>query len=418
MTSHDDLFKAAALPYRELAMSRDAALRRLAQFQADAAQYYRAHRNADLGPAQRRNVSILSAAIRRRLISETEVLETVLGRHSPQAAEKFVQEVFWRAYFKGWLQQRPQVWNDYLSDVTQILSSQQFINGELGKKYQRVIAGESGIDCMDAWVRELPETGYLHNHARMWFASIWIFTLNLPWQLGAWFFYQHLLDGDPASNTLSWRWVGGLHTVGKHYLARPDNISRYTEGCFNPEHQLVTNAPALPAEDKPDPLPIEICPPPPAEPCLIVLTEEDCCAEQWRFGGVPVCVVGIEPLRGDSAQLRSGAVLSAAAGAVTDAVQRASTHFGVDAEPALLQATDLDGLARRVRVRHLVTGYAAIGPSKDALDACDDRFNASGLALHRVQRSFDQLVWPFAKAGFFGLKKKIPRLLKDLDLLA
>jgi deoxyribodipyrimidine photo-lyase len=66
-------------------------------------------------------------------------------------------------------------------------------------------------------VQELVETGYLHNHARMWFASIWIFTLRLPWELGADFFLRHLLDGDAASNTLSWRWVAGLHTKGKHY---------------------------------------------------------------------------------------------------------------------------------------------------------------------------------------------------------
>ena len=62
----------------------------------------------------------------------------------------------------------------------------------------------------------------------MWFASIWIFTLNLPWQLGADFFMQHLLDGDPASNTLSWRWVAGIQTKGKNYLARKSNIEKYS----------------------------------------------------------------------------------------------------------------------------------------------------------------------------------------------
>lgn len=181
--------------------------------------------------------------------------------------------------------------------------------------------------------------------------------------------------------------VGGLHTVGKHYLAKPGNISRYTEGRFNPGHQLVANAESLPFSGKPDLLPIEICLPPPVEPCLIVLTEEDCCAEQWNFG------------------------------AVTDAVQRASAHFGVDAAPALVQVTELEALAKRVHVQHVMTGYAAIGPTKDAFDESDPRFKVSGLALHRVQRPFDQLVWPFAKAGIFGLKKKIPQLIKDLGLV-
>ena len=65
----------------------------------------------------------------------------------------------------------------------------------------------------------LKENNYLHNHARMWFASIWVFTLDLPWQLGAEFFMKHLFDGDAAANTLGWRWVAGIQTQGKNYLA-------------------------------------------------------------------------------------------------------------------------------------------------------------------------------------------------------
>jgi deoxyribodipyrimidine photo-lyase len=67
----------------------------------------------------------------------------------------------------------------------------------------------------------------------MWFASIWIFTLGLPWRIGADFFYRHLLDGDAASNTLSWRWVAGLHTRGKAYAAESWNIEKFTGGRFN-----------------------------------------------------------------------------------------------------------------------------------------------------------------------------------------
>ena len=98
--------------------------------------------------------------------------------------------------------------------------------------------GRTGIDCFDAWSTELRETGWLHNHVRMWFASIWMFTLRLPWELGADFFARELIDFDPASNTLSWRWVAGLHTRGKNYVARADNIARYTQGRYNPAGQL------------------------------------------------------------------------------------------------------------------------------------------------------------------------------------
>ncbi len=62
-----------------------------------------------------------------------------------------------------------------------------------------------------------------------------MFTLGLPWALGADFFMRNLLDGDPASNTLSWRWVAGLHTRGRAYAARTENIARYTQGRFNPK---------------------------------------------------------------------------------------------------------------------------------------------------------------------------------------
>ncbi|MCK7502530.1 MAG: hypothetical protein MZW92_81430 [Comamonadaceae bacterium] len=87
-----------------------------------------------------------------------------------------------------------------------------------------------------------PRRRLLHNHARLWFASLWIFTLELPWALGADFFLRHLLDGDPASNTLSWRWVVGLQTPGKIYLARADNIARFTAGRFPAVTGLATAA--------------------------------------------------------------------------------------------------------------------------------------------------------------------------------
>tara|TARA_Y100001936_G_scaffold67307_1_gene66269 strand:- start:3319 stop:4020 length:702 start_codon:yes stop_codon:yes gene_type:complete len=81
----------------------------------------------------------------------------------------------------------------------------------------------------------------------MWFASIWIFTLNLPWQLGAEFFMRHLYDGDAASNTLGWRWVAGIQTKGKHYLAKEWNIEKFTEGRFK---NIKLNKNALPLKEE------------------------------------------------------------------------------------------------------------------------------------------------------------------------
>ena len=188
--------------------SRTEGLERLAAFLPRAGSDYTRRRNFDLGWQDRSNVSMLSPYLRYRLVAEVEVVKAVLERYSARDADKFIQEVFWRGYFKCWLEAHPSVWLSYEADIRR-LTRELSEDVALARRWGRAVEGRTGIECFDAWALELIETGYLHNHARMWFASIWIFTLGLPWQLGADFFLRHLIDGDPASNTLSWRWVGG-----------------------------------------------------------------------------------------------------------------------------------------------------------------------------------------------------------------
>lgn len=212
--------------------TREHALARLARFLPAAGRRYAETRNADDGPGNgggRGNVSQLSPWLHAGLIREREVLEAVVGTHGPRAPEKFVAEVFWRIYFKGYLEQRPAIWADFREGRDAALAALDRSAG-LRTAYSEATEGRTGIEAFDVWARELVATGYLHNHARMWFASIWIFTLKLDWRLGADLFLRHLIDADSASNTLSWRWVAGLHTRGKHYLARAENIARYTAG--------------------------------------------------------------------------------------------------------------------------------------------------------------------------------------------
>ena len=184
-------------------------------------------RNFDFGPSNRSNVSCLSPYITHGIIKELEVINKSLKKFSFAKNEKFIQEVLWRVYWKGWLELRPDVWSDYLIELDKI--KKEFKNNQ---SYLDAIEGKTNVDCFNQWVIELKESNYLHNHTRMWFASIWIFTLELPWQLGAEFFMQHLYDGDAASNTLGWRWVAGIQTQGKHYLASEWNINKFTNNRF------------------------------------------------------------------------------------------------------------------------------------------------------------------------------------------
>ena len=197
---------------------------------------YSSQRNYDFGPNSRENTSILSKYISHRIINEYDLVREVLSQYNLQKVDKFIQEIFWRVYWKGWLEHRSEVWRDFVdSDPTYS-----------EEEYKKAINGETGIECFDDWVKELKTENYLHNHTRMWFASIWIFTLNLPWELGARFFIKHLFDGDAASNTLSWRWVAGIQTQGKNYLARESNIRKFTNQRYT---NTSLNENALPLEN-------------------------------------------------------------------------------------------------------------------------------------------------------------------------
>jgi hypothetical protein len=219
-------------------ISRDGALKKLDNFINAELPNYNFKRNFDLGPEDKSNVSCLSPYISHRLITEYEVAKIVLAKFPYQKVEKYIQEIFWRVYWKGWLELRPQVWSDFTEDLKALKEDD---------NYKKAINGETQIKCFNDWVNELKENNYLHNHTRMWFASIWIFTLNLPWQKGAEFFMKHLFDGDAASNTLSWRWVAGLQTKGKHYVAQAWNISKFTNNKYR---NVKLNENALPLTDK------------------------------------------------------------------------------------------------------------------------------------------------------------------------
>jgi deoxyribodipyrimidine photo-lyase len=384
--------------------SRAAGLERLAVFAPRTARDYAAYRNTDEGQGLRSNVSMLSPYIRFRMISEEDVLAAVMERYTWTSAEKFIQEVFWRAYFKGYLETRPTIWHQYLADV----ASQQ--KQRSLPDYQRAVSGRTGIACFDAWVNELIDTGYLHNHARMWFASIWIFTLKLPWVLGADFMYRHLIDGDPASNTLSWRWVGGLHTKGKTYLARPDNIFKYTNERFQPTGLATFAAPLEEAFTHNATTLSNAASQWPEGDYGLLLTTDDLRCDQTKPqpASIAIPLLPVAKPGGDE-----GAVSAAFR---TTALNDASRRVPNAERIASLSPEAVLHWCQNNNITTVATAYAAVGPEADALDAIENRLHQNGIAVRRVRRHYDSLSWPHASKGFFAMKEKIPGLLEKLRL--
>lgn len=402
--------------------TRAAGLARLADFLPRAGRFYAEHRNADDGaiaPA-RRNVSQLSPWLHAGLLSESEVLDAVLGQHAPRAAEKFIAEVFWRVYFKGCLEQRPSIWTHFGNGRDNALAAM-VQNAGLRTAYTQATEGRTGIAAFDHWARELVETGYLHNHARMWFASIWIFTLRLDWHLGADFFLRHLIDGDAASNTLSWRWVAGLHTKGKHYLARADNIARYT--AAHPEGPLAAVGLAVDAEplteaaeqprvklDLPGPVAAGDL----ARPFALLLHDDAAHAAPLGLPAAPDLVMGAERASkrspGGAARLAS----EFAAAALAHGMAEASNAFGCPAH-TWDGDTSLAALLTTHGIERIAVPYLPQGWTRDALWPELAPLVAEGRVIMLLP-PLARATWPHARAGFFGVAKQIDRVLGDCGI--
>jgi len=382
--------------------ARAAALERLQAFAPKAGQNYGEGRNFAGTATSLGAVSGLSPYLRTRMISQVEVLEAVLSYQTAEDASRFVAEVFWRSYWQGWLALRPSVWDSYQSDLGQLQNDIATQSG-LRQRWQDACTGQIGIAPFDAWAHELAANGYLHNHVRMWFASIWVHTLKLPWQLGADFFLRHLLDGCPASNTLGWKWVAGIQTIGKPYLATSENIAKYTDGRFENASGLADSPADIPAPPHPDPQDLWRTGTPQSGAWL--LHEEDL---------NPVHLIAACPAPTGFATLSATAHQTPwqMAPMVTDfraqAMADAQNRFGVDG-PALKDAKALADWAQNSGIERIITADAPVGPTKTVLDTYDQLGDVPPLI--RLRRDFDAAAWPLATKGFFKFRKHIPDLL-------
>ncbi len=385
--------------------TRAAGLQRLSDFVPHAGAHYAARRNTDYGPQKPASVSRLSPYLRYRLITEEETVRAVLQNHSFEAAEKFIQEVLWRTYWKGWLEMRPQVWQAYQRHHEVLKEKHQH-----DPILQAAEQGETGIDGFDEWVKELVQTGYLHNHARMWFASIWIFTLKLPWVLGAAFFLRHLLDADAASNTLSWRWVAGLQTPGKTYLATTENIARFTDGRFAPKG-LALHAEALvePPLAAPQPLRALKSFDPQASTLLLVHPDDLHPESILPRDGTIKAIAFVNDRRffwGENAY-------QFIASCEGDIKERIAQHYGC--QPTSISRDEVEKVidyAKNKNIKQIMTPFAPQGLISAWLGSLESMFNQAGVSLVFRRRHWDETFWPYATKGFFPFKENIPSLLR------
>ena len=355
-------------------------------------------RNFDFGPDKRDNVSCLSPYVTHGVLNEIEIIKKSLAKFSFSKNEKFIQEVLWRTYWKGWLELRPNVWTDYLVSLNNI--REKFRDN---KEYLNAIEGNTNIECFNEWVKELKENNYLHNHTRMWFASIWIFTLDLPWQLGAEFFMQHLYDGDAASNTLGWRWVAGVQTQGKHYLASEWNIKKFTNNRFN-NIKLNENAPPKVSEKIYSIVKQNFANPQDIDQNNLLVFENNLSLETTDFKNNKFKKVYLVSNKNENRSIKlSEKVIKFKSLLSKDQEQRLKDQ-SIDCE--IIDVSEVKKIGENI-----ISLYPTVGENLDYL-------NSNNIKLNFLYRKLDHYSWQYCNKGFFNFKNYIPKIISKFILQA
>lgn len=174
------------------------------------------------------DVTKLSPYIRHGVLSLREIREYILQQaKNPDDANKLINELAWRDYWQRlYIKLGNGIWEN----------QEEYKTGYKTTNYAPQLPadisnGTTGLFCIDKFSQELQQTGYLHNHIRMWLAAYIIHWRHIQWQAGAKWFLQHLLDGDPASNNMSWQWVASTFSH-KPYFFNRENLERYTKGVY------------------------------------------------------------------------------------------------------------------------------------------------------------------------------------------
>jgi deoxyribodipyrimidine photo-lyase len=183
-------------------------------------------------------VSRLSPYLTHGVTDVGEVIARLAGRTNIGWQDKFSFELGWREYFHH-------VWRTLGDDIWQPQRPLPAFDAIYAYAMpEDVVNASTGVAIIDDQVRELYRSGYLHNHARMWLASYLVHIRKVDWRVGARWMYAYLLDGDLASNTLSWQWVAGTWT-GKPYLFNAENVEKYAPGFLHAGTAIDTSYEAL-----------------------------------------------------------------------------------------------------------------------------------------------------------------------------
>ncbi len=168
-------------------------------------------------------VTRLSPYIRHGVIQLTEVRDQALNIARGKDSEKFIQQLAWREYWQRLYKEFPDwIWQD-VEDYKTGFSPSDYVDD----LPEDIASGRTGIACIDGFIAELLSTGYIHNHARLYVAGYVCHWRRVKWQAGAKWFLSHLLDGDPASNNLSWQWVASTFSH-KPYYFNLENVEKFS----------------------------------------------------------------------------------------------------------------------------------------------------------------------------------------------
>ncbi len=355
---------------------------------------YSFKRNYDYGPYEESAVSKLSPFITHRILFEFKLIKELQNNYEINKVNKFIEEIYWRIYWKGWLEHNPSLWEHFLSIETKNYDKE---------LYSLALEGKTNLSFFNSWIFELREFNYLHNHTRMWFASTWIFNLGLPWELGAKLFFEHLYDGDAASNLLSWRWVAGLQTKGKQYFFTPENLIKfsnerfYVKSIHNKKINILDKYEAPPSEEifsadmsqKSDEL---------------IIFENDLNIETLRNVFKNYRNVFLVLLENQVRDIKlSENVMNFKREIVLEFAKKVSNIKLINSKEFLIYSKNKNQFDLL---------YPCVGENLNFIKKYKLKNN---ITIHNLVRSPDLYAWKFAKKGFFKFKENIPSINKYIE---